>query len=305
MRNVLVSKKEKTISSLKNKGVSEKWINHLKTRKVTFINNELYEKKSNSINSESEELIDIPVNKITSTHRMGANLKSWWHNIFYCDDSSFNVNRWVNVEELFNENELYQFREKLYSMLPPLESVYYYPELDVYQVLEGHHRTTWAILTQTPYLRVKLKDFHIYELSSAKCKKRREYLKLRLFIKREIHSHKNKLYSLIHHMNFSYKESNIKYKEESIFIIENKSLDDIFQITDIEGWVLYLEDIELAIEYLTKLFQENKKYNYLPSTIKIKWLKYRYFLRQSYEVKKLLELYELGWKPKSIKTNID
>jgi hypothetical protein len=270
------------------KGVPIGYLNSLKRRHQINMNSLTY-----SIVEQEGETFDIDVSKIISTHRVGPSLRSWWKNIF--DSKAHHTERkWNKIQRLFEENTLSEFKRKLYDELPPIESVTYYPEIDKYEVTEGHHRTVWAILSQTPY--IKTKSLSIATLDIRKVEKRREYYRELARIKGEIRKKEGELKNFITELKFNHKDGWILFGKYKIISYEKKRLNSPYEYIYSKNVESYNNDLSYIQKELIELIHKHKKYKYIPMTIRTHLINQLFAFTGDRTYKLLSDLYKSGWK---------
>ncbi|MGG4412168.1 hypothetical protein ABER75_26225 [Niallia taxi] len=270
-----------------NKGVSTSYIMRLKQRRVVHINRQLYDKFEIKLESKYAE---IPVGKISSTHRIGKNSSSWWNNIFDTELHNVNIQKWNQFQILLTSINLEEFRTIFYNNVPPIEAVYYYPEYDLYEVIEGHHRTVWAILTEIEY--IKVKKLYICEFNQNKYEARLQYLSRYKKLKSELNKKEKQLLSLIKTCGFTYSNNFISYKDENLFWFKKKENHNVHM--DLDDTEKYIRHIDHTYESIAQLVKLHKKFKWIPFAVK-KRIKNLTIYFDSDELKKLLTLYYKNW----------
>lgn len=281
---------------LLSKGVSTDHIELLKRKKVININKRLYDYTIEEIT----DFKDVPVSKIVSTQRTGLPLRSWWETIF---DSNINnnLNSWNNITNEFKKvGTVGEFHQYLYEGFPPIEAIDYYPELDLYEVTEGHHRTLWAILTGMPT--IKAKSMTIHKINNKKCLERKTFLKEVSLLRKKLTKYNGLINNLISQMNLNNDGNMINYGSTFICMYSPYKKDTF--ITSYHGkWDLKanedcLNTNKYGYKRLAAIAKEHRKYRYFPLSVKSKIASIRYFFKPEDHCEILNNLYKNNWNPK-------
>lgn len=280
---------------LLSKGVDESYIYNLDKRKVLHINSRLYKEKT----IENKGVyFDIPVSKIVSTHRTLISHQSWWENIFG-PHRNVNLNKWNPIKnQLEGEKCIQDFRDYFYNTIPPINNVVYYPELDLYEVKEGHHRTIWAILTGMKKIKASAKTVAI--LNRNELEDRRTFLKDVSKTRKEINYFQSLLNELMDNMHLSCDEELINYKGTTIcYYRPYKASKPLFdtEFYDLDNYKYHLESLNFAHGKIIEIASLHQKYRYLPMPIKIKLFSLYSLFSQDKPYNILKELYEQNWIP--------
>lgn len=197
------------------------------------------------------------------------------------------MRKFVNLLDLFKSLTLSEFHDTLYNPLEPLESVRYFPELDVYTVEEGHHRTVWALLTNTPYIKTEVvitsKLTDVQDLSA------------------EILHQLDLIYYLVNSNNLTLVGDNIMFKDYVILTIAGRSDVALFDYDAKDKYFnssinnvrkeKYLSNLKVNCILLTDILDAHSDLKHLPLFVRKFILSSKNYLLDEVTRNILLDLY--------------
>ncbi|WP_026673999.1 hypothetical protein [Alkalihalobacterium bogoriense] len=284
---------EHILNLLTQKGVKSDYIRNLKKRKILDVNDGLYDR-----NKEPLSNVPIPVNKIVKTHRLHCSVNgNWWDTIFNNSLHNVSTNKWFKIQRKFEELSLNAFYEWYDNELPPIENASYFEDIDLFVVEEGHHRTCWAILSNVKS--IKVKELYIYSLNKTKVQERKESLKRKNKLIKDITKLEHKFFNMLLQLNFTYEnDQNITYNSNPVFYL--KKPDSLSLDTNEHYLSSYITNLKVIISKIEKVIEADNKWRKIPNAhIRYFILKLYNTFKSSYSEQILEKLYKFGWEKKS------
>lgn len=229
-----------------------------------------------------------------NTQRTEYDRKTWWENIFNIKLSNVSEYKWNCIKSKFEECTLQEFRGWFAAdEFPPIELAHYYRDLDLYEIGEGHHRTSWAIFTGAPF--IKVEKLYIWERRSDLLENYKIIMKKKKLLKRiaqKMNLSVSSVNTPLWWKGYLLCEERIHFKDYLLF---NVPTIDINVLKNENYRIMVTKHLDECIQFLYELKNENhSKFRLL------KWIK-KYILLTKFrsstglKYKHLISLYSKGW----------